>query len=349
MKFKTLIVDSEWLLKRNYMKRSDMFSKGEHCGGSYGYLESLRKVINYIMPDRVVSMWDGMNSGIMRYNIYEQYKGNRKKSWDENAYFSNQQEIDEEARRKYSILVQKIKVKNYLEELFVRQLEVDEIEADDLIAEYVNTKDDNEEIVIYSSDKDYLQLVKKDVSILRPTKTGLELITIDNFREKFGFIQENILLLRCFEGDDSDQISGVDGIAEKTILKNFPKFSDEIYTIDRIIEESVELYNKKKKNKTLEKIIGSRRTHKRNKQLMCLSPVEFITQEGREQIKELRETTLIGGEGIEKRSISEAMKMMMRDGYNTLVYRNDLTAFLQPFYRLVNKEKEFSEYLKNNN
>jgi hypothetical protein len=43
------------------------------------------------------------------------YKGKRDKSWEEESYFFTDEEIDEERERKYSILIQKIKIKNYLE------------------------------------------------------------------------------------------------------------------------------------------------------------------------------------------------------------------------------------------
>ena len=67
---KTLIVDGDWNLKRNFMKRETMFAKGEHCGGSFGFLESLRSVVNKVMPDRTIVMWDGNMGGKMRYEIY---------------------------------------------------------------------------------------------------------------------------------------------------------------------------------------------------------------------------------------------------------------------------------------
>ena len=128
MSFKTLIIDGDWNLKRNFEKRNTLFSNGEHCGGSYGFLESLRASINKVMPDRVVVMWDGVMGGKMRHDMYPQYKANRDKSWDEDSYIMTEELLDIEKKRKYSILQQKIKVKNYLEELFIRQAEIDHIE-----------------------------------------------------------------------------------------------------------------------------------------------------------------------------------------------------------------------------
>jgi DNA polymerase-1 len=337
---KALLVDGDWNLKRNYMKLNEMFSlKGEHCGGSFGFLDSLRSVINSVFPDRVIVMWDGEGSGKARKDIYHPYKANRDKPWLLRSQYANDDVIKYEERKKYSIVNQKIKVKNYLEELFIRQLEVDYIEADDLIAGYVMNRKEDEEIIIFSSDKDYYQLIGENVSVLRPSDKTY--ITEKNFEKLFGYTSKNCLALRCFEGDESDNISGIEGIGLKTILKFFPAFATEEYDIDRIISESVELY-KAKKLKTIEKIIGSRRIYERNKKLMDLKE-PFLTEEASEEIDELRTCLIYSNDDFNDRSINNAMKMMIKDGYVRHVFNNDMESFFKPFYRMVTKEKEFSK------
>jgi 5'-3' exonuclease len=341
---KVLLVDGNWNLKRNFMKLNEMFSlKGEHCGGSFGFIDSLRSVVNYVFPDRVVVMWDGEASGKLRKEIYPSYKANRDKSWLHSSQYMSDNVYKHEEQRKYSILNQKIKVKNYLEELFIRQLEFDLIEADDLIAGYVQNLDENEQVVIFSSDQDFYQLINENVSVLRPSDK--KLITIHNFKELFGYDIKNALLLKCFEGDDSDNITGIEGIALKTILKFFPKFANEEYDIDRIISESVELY-KIKKLKTLEKIIGSRRVFERNKKLMNLKE-PFLPEESLNEVEELKNCIIYTNDNFTDRSINNAMKMMIKDGYIRHVYNNDMESFFKPFYRLVTKEKEYSKKVLN--
>lgn len=338
---KTIIIDGDWNLKRNFLKRADVFARGEHCGGSFGFLESLRKVVNNILPDRTIVMWDGSAGGKLRHDIYPNYKSNRNKSFDEESYHLTPEQISEEDRKKYSILQQKIKIKNYLEELFVRQVECDCIEADDLIGKYVLDKSSDEEIIIFSADHDYYQLISETVSVLRPSDDVL--ITKKNFQKIFGFIQENILTLRCFEGDTSDCISGVDGIAFKTLVKHFPKFVEEEYTIDRFIEEAVDLYsNSKKKTKSLEKIIGCRKIFERNKKLMNLK-APFVNEQAINEVNDIRECIIVGHESFVDRSITNAMQMFIKDGYNTLVWNGDIELFFRPFYRLVSKEKEYAK------
>lgn len=341
---KTILIDGNWNLKRNFMKLNEMFSlKGEHCGGSFGFIDSLRSVVNHVFPDRVVVFWDGEASGKLRKDIYPSYKANRDKSWLHSSQHMSDNIYKHEEQRKYSILNQKIKVKNYLEELFIRQIEVDFIEADDLIAGYVQNLDKNEQVVIFSSDKDYYQLLSERVSILRPSDK--KLITEKNFKEIFGYTQKNVLLLKCFEGDESDNVDGIEGIALKTILKFFPKFSDEEYDIDRIISEAVDLY-KNKKLKTLEKIIGSRRTFERNNKLMNLS-TPLLNEQAESELEELQNCVIYTNDNFNERSITNAMKMMIQDGYTKHVFNNDMDLFFKPFYRLVTKEKEYSKRILN--
>lgn len=341
---KVLLIDGNWNLKRNYMKLNEMFSlKGEHCGGSFGFMDSLRSVINHVLPDRVVVFWDGESSGKLRKDIYNVYKSNRDKPWMNSSQHMNNNIIEYEEKRKYSILNQKIKVKNYLEELFVRQIEVDFIEADDLIAQYILTREPDESIVIFSSDKDFYQLINENVSILRPSDKFF--ITIHNFKKTFGYTLDNSLLLKCFEGDESDNISGVEGIGLKTILKFFPKFSEEKYDIERIISESVDIY-RQKKLKNLEKIIGCRRIIERNMKLMNLKE-PFLNDTAIREIDEIRSTVLCSNDSFMDRSINNAMKLMIKDGYTKHVFNEDMDLFFKPFYRLVVKEKEFSKKMLN--
>lgn len=322
------------------MKRETLFSKGEYCGGSFGFLDSLRSVVNKVMPDRVVVMWDGMMGGKLRHDIYPDYKGKRDKSWDEDSYKLDDHEIGEEAKRKYSILQQKVKVKNYLEELFIRQIEVDYIEADDLIALYTKMRRPEESVVIFSTDKDYLQLIDDNISVFRPSDN--KMITAENFKEIFGYTRENTLSLRCFEGDTSDNIHGVDGVAFKTISKYFPKFLDEPYSVDRIIQEAVELYGDKK-IKFFEKIIGCRKIYERNKKLMDLKN-PMINEKAVQEISDIRDCIIaLEDSNYVQRSITNAMKMMIKDGYDKLVWNENMEFFFRPFYRLVVKEKEFTK------
>lgn len=335
---KVLLIDGEWNLKRNFMKRQDLFSKGEHCGGSYGFLDSLRSIVDKTMPDRVVVFWDGIMSGIFRKNIYPLYKGDRDKSWEEESYYFTDEEIDEERQRKYSKLKQKIQVKNYLEELCVRQVEVEYVEADDLLGLYVKNRHKDENVIIYSSDKDFHQLIDENVSVIRPSDG--KLINVDNFKEIFGYTHKNALFAKCIEGDTSDSIAGLKGVGMKKMKTYFPRFFEERYTLDELIKEAEEK-QKEKPLKIYEQIINGRKTIELNRELMNLKK-PMVNQKAIDEVSEIIDCIIIMPSVEQDRGINNAMKLMVKDGFNMHIFNNDMSLFFRPFNRLISKEKEYS-------
>lgn len=340
MSYRTLLVDGDWCLKRHYSARDILSINGEHCGGVFGFLENLGMVLNRILPDRVIVMWDGDMSGKLRHDEYPLYKHDHK-SWDESSYIKTIEEIDDETRRKISISNQKRKLKNLFENLFIRQVECEYIEGDDLIAQYVLTKEPDEDILIYSRDQDYYQLVSDGVSVLRPVDNII--LTPKNFRKLLGYTEKNSLMYKCFKGDPSDNIAGVPNVALKTLLKYFPKFADEEYTIDMIIREAAILFNSSKKPpRTLEKIIGSRDIVQRNYKLMNLRE-PFLTPQAKDEIELIRNCVLAKEDGFVDRSVGDAVKEFAKEGYSKYVYENKIDNFFAPYYRMSAKEKEYTK------
>lgn len=336
---RTLLVDGEWNLKRNYKKRVDLISNaGEYCGGVYGFLETLGATINRVMPDRVVVVWDGEMSGKLRHDIYPLYKQDHK-DWDPDAYLQTKEQLDAEMRSKVSLRNQKRKTKNLIDGLFIRQAEVDLIEGDDLIALYVLNKEPDEDIIIFSRDRDYYQLIDEKVSVLKPT--GNIIITPNNFKQLFGFILENALLLKCIEGDESDNVAGIPGVALKTILKYYPKFADEEYTVDRFIHESFEMYSKKKL-KTFESMMGSRKICERNKILMDLKN-PMVNEEAINEMDIVKHAVMAKENGQFDRSVSDVMNACIKEGYVRFMQNHDISEFFMPYQRVSIKEKEYAK------
>lgn len=339
---RTLLVDGNWNLKRNFFKRKDLKDANHKlCGGTFGFLESTKIIINKIMPDRVIVAWDGFHSGKLRYNIYKPYKANREKDWEsETRMIATDGISSPDDAQKFEVLSQKIEIQKYLEELFIRQLEEDYIEADDLIAGCILLSENpDEEFYIFSRDGDFMQLVSEKVSIINPD--SLYIITKKNFKEKFGYIQENALLFKCFKGDDSDGIPGINGIGIATLLKHFPDMANEPYTYKRLVEECYE-NKKKKKLKTYDKIIEAEHELYRNATLMNLKK-PFLNQEALDSIKNVLNLPLDAD-----RSIEVAMQKFVKDGFNQFVGNQYMDSFFGPFYRIKAKEKEFENSLNKN-
>ena len=332
---KTLIIDGNWLLKKNFHKRGNQKANGKLCGGAFGFLESLKAVLNRTLPDRVVVMWDGYRGGLLRYNKYKPYKANRNKDWEatDRAYATDGTE-SESARIKVEVVKQKEWVQGYLEDLFIRQAEVDTIEADDLIAYYILNRRPDEEIIINSRDGDFYQLVAPNVSMLTPDK--YKIVTSNNFKETFGYTRENALLFKCFEGDSADCIEGIKGITTRGLLEKFPNMANEKYTFNRLVEECYE--EKEKKNiKFFDKIIQSRIEIYRNAELMDLKR-PFLNDEAKQEVLDLIKVKI----DFENRSIKTAMGKFVADGFTQFVDVELVDYFFSVFYNIMNKEKEFS-------
>ena len=131
----TLLVDGDSLLKTAYHGAKNLYYKENHIGGIYQFLTMLRKYLNEHKYDRVFVFWDGQFSGRLRYDIYKDYKSNRDKDF-----------YNETPPSEPELFIQKERVKQYLEELFIRQFEDTIIEADDSIAYYCSKIKEDEKI-----------------------------------------------------------------------------------------------------------------------------------------------------------------------------------------------------------
>ena len=220
----TLLVDGNALFKMSYFGAKNQYnSNGEHIGGVFQFLTTLRKILTEDMYHRVYVFWDGILSGKLRYLIYEPYKSSRGKDYLNGTYPIDESEYE-----------QRIKVWEYLNEMYVRQLTHDVIESDDFIAYYCLNKRDDEKITILSTDRDFLQLMSDDVRIY-----FLDLkvyVDTSNYSSYFCFHKDNSVLMKTMTGDVSDTIKGIKGLGETKLLSLFPELKTKKLTIDEILE-----------------------------------------------------------------------------------------------------------------
>ena len=115
-------------------------------------------------------------------------------------------------------------------------------EADDLIATYVEQiLKEGAKATIVSSDKDLMQLYKKNIRIYDPMKN--KFISNDDVNNKFGVNPDKVIDVQALAGDSSDNVPGVPGIGVKTaaelinqygnlenLLKNADKIKPVSYT-----------------------------------------------------------------------------------------------------------------------
>ena len=215
---KVLIVDSLNTFLRSFVAIHHINPAGNHVGGLGGFLKSVGAVIKQLEPTRVILVFDGVGGSTNKRYLYPDYKANRHitkiSNWDA---FDNQEEESE------AITNQILRLVAYLRCLPVDLVAIDKIEADDVIgylAQQFDTK-----VTILSTDQDYLQLVSDKISVYSPVKK----IIYDPARVKqdYGITPQNFLLGKVVLGDKGDNVPGVKGIGEKTLVKLFPQLKEE--------------------------------------------------------------------------------------------------------------------------
>ena len=100
---------------------------------------------------------------------------------------------------------------------------MDGFEADDLIASYAEAaKADERHVVIVSSDKDLMQLVDSQVTLLDPIKNRS--IGCEEVFTKFGVYPDRVVDVQALAGDASDNVPGIPGIGLKTAAELINQF-----------------------------------------------------------------------------------------------------------------------------
>jgi DNA polymerase-1 len=267
---KVLIIDGLNTFIRVFSVIPTLNEDGVHIGGIVGFLKSVGYAVKLLGPTRCIIVFDGKGGSVRRRKLYPDYKANRKVKSRLNRVSNFNSHADE----RQNMMMQLSMVSKYLEFLPISTIAIDNIEADDTMA-YITKQilnKSNNNIILMSSDKDFLQLVDDRISVWSPTKK--KLYKPDNLFEEYGIPCINFLMGRVMEGDKSDNIPGVQGAGFKTIKKRFPGILDEnnAFNIKDLLEFS-------EKNKDLLKIfrnvVASKDQLELNYKLMQLHEVDI--------------------------------------------------------------------------
>jgi 5'-3' exonuclease len=327
---KTLIVDGNNLLKIGFHGVKDFYNNGEHIGGTWHFINTIRKFLEETNFNKVMVFWDSDTNSSQRKLIYPKYKMNRKSS-------------PNDVEKTDSFNKQKTRVKQYLEEMFIRQLEIENSEADDLIAYYCQISLD-EEKTIFSSDKDLTQLISEKVLIYSPNLKSYYKFG-DNIKFKNCSIPHyNVMTFKILAGDTSDNIDGISLMGEKTLIKFFPEILDSKIYLTDILTKGEQLLKEQQKNvvlgnliigKTKEGIMGDD-FFRINKKLVDLSE-PLIDENGKKMVREYYSESM----DPDGRGHRNLIRMMMTDGFFKYLPKGDdaWINFLKPFLKLSRKEK----------
>lgn len=365
-RFNTLLVDGSNILELSTSADRRVNSEGKVYGGTMQFLLQLKLLMRKGNFRYVYVFWDGPNSGEYRAMLLPTYKSNRDKDYDlsvsgelsdymkevnarvksmqEYFYSKNKAKLTERRKEKELFYDQREVVMQCLEEVCVRQCVCDKVEADDLIAYYVNNKKPEERIVIMSNDRDLTQLISEDVIIY--VQNQKKFINTKNHTTEMGYNYQNVLLKKIICGDASDSIKGIKGVGEKTLLDKFPEVKERKVELSEIIEKAKQINeqrisDKKKPLKWAENIVNrvtdgvqGEKIYEINKKVIDLKH-PILTDEAKELMDAMMYAP-IDGEG---RSLSNLYKILVdENGIDEFRDENRFSSFFYEYKVLMNRE-----------
>jgi len=296
-----LVIDALNLFIRNWVINPSMSTNGNPIGGTVGFLNSIRKMVNDFNPDEMIICWDGAGGSQKRRTVIKEYKEGRKpirKNYEVAG-------MDKQGENENKYWQQEI-LMEMLNEMPMIQLMLERTEADDIIA-YVtkSPKYFGWQKVIISSDKDFIQLLDEETVLYRPI--AKKAMNKKSVIEEFGISPQNFAIARAMAGDKSDNLEGIRGAGLKTISKRLPTLREEK---DHYLNEIYEMCDKaESKVKFYSNVVENWNTVELNYKVMNLVPPS-ISAQGTQKINyaidnfepelnatELRRTSISNGFG----------------------------------------------------
>ncbi len=201
-----LIVDGHaYAYRAFYAIRQLRSPSGAPTNAIFGFIRMFGKMRAQVAPTHAMVVWDGGLSA-ERTAALPQYKAQRPEMPAE-------------------LVPQLDQIIEYLQAAGVASFCREGVEADDYIACLVRRAVAvHWEVIIASSDKDFMQLVGPGVGLLNPHDKTETVWTVERVREKTGVSPEQIVDWLALVGDSSDNIPGVPGIGPKTAAELLRQF-----------------------------------------------------------------------------------------------------------------------------
>lgn len=224
-----LVVDGYNTFIRCFAAIPTLNEDGMHTGGVSGFLKSVGYAIKSFNPDKVVIVFDGVGGSQKRRKIYPEYKDHKRTKVRLNRIYEENTSLGSE---EISLKKQLQRIVIYLTHLPVYMISLDQVEADDTIAQVALDYYKDWRVKIMSADKDFLQLVDDRVHVWSPTKKRV--YGPGEIQQEYGVSSPNFIYFRALQGDVSDNIPGIKGFGPKTVIKAFPFLSGGKSSLDVI-------------------------------------------------------------------------------------------------------------------
>jgi len=214
---------------------------------------NISNIINYIiflykkfLPNKIVIVFEGMNSLERRRKIYPLYKKNTDVMY-------NYKQLD------------------LLRNLPIHYLSIKKLEADDVISIITSYHFKDYNKIIVSSDKDYYQLLDSNTTIYNPI-TKVE-YNLEWFNQTYNICPNNFLYYKAILGDKSDNIVGVRGLGKEKFNQIFNEYLNDVWESD-FVYDKIDSYISKKEFYELLSII-----RQPNLDMYSLHEIECIDSE----------------------------------------------------------------------
>lgn len=218
---KLIVVDiSNFIFRAFFAIRPLHAPDGTPVNAVYGVLSMLHNMIVRYQPTHLLIARD-TKEGSFRKDLYTEYKANRSEPPDELV-------------PQFALIDEMVSV------LGMPEIKAPNYEADDIIGSIARQwRDDFDEILIASGDKDLMQFVDGPVKMLDTMKE--KIYGREDVKEKMGVYPEQIVDYLSLIGDTSDNIPGVAGIGPKGAQGLIEQFG----TLENILEHISEIKNKR--------------------------------------------------------------------------------------------------------
>jgi len=226
-KKKFVIIDALAMAYRAYyafMNRPLVSSTGEPTSAVYGFITQMLRVLEETKPDFLAVAFDSKEK-TFRHEMYNLYKSSRSAMPDD-------------------MIPQIQRIKEFIEHLNVPLYIKPGFEADDIIGTAVKVAEEQNYIsYAVTPDKDYVQLVTKNVKLIKTGKSN-ELIITDEEKVKkdYGFEPKFMIDFLALVGDSSDDIPGVVGVGPKSaqpLIEQFGHLEDIYKNIEKIEKKGI--------------------------------------------------------------------------------------------------------------
>ena len=305
-------------------------SDGLPTGAVSGFCNMLFKLLqdslskdNKEKPTHFAVIFDSARKNF-RNEIYSDYKGNRSDAPDD-------------------LIPQFEYIRKSVEAFNLPSIELINYEADDLIATYTEQIIAKEaKVTIVSSDKDLMQLYKKNVRIYDPMKN--KFINSEDINNKFGVDANRVIDVQSLAGDSSDNVPGVPGIGIKTAAELINQFGN--------LEKLLQNAKKIKQNKRRETLIENKDKALISKKLVTLEknvPVKNKIEEFK--LKDIDKNKLCGflSEMEFNRLLSSVISEYGEPSFSDKIFKSENTIvqkkIVKDQYSLIRNEEEIDELI----